>query len=161
MTHSEKAAALFCQGYNCAQAVFLAFNDEMGLEPSMAARMASSFGGGMGRMREVCGGVSGMLLAAGVLYGYDDPKDQQAKTGHYARVRALAEEFRAKNGSIICRELLKNCKTTPGGVPQERNSEFYQSRPCLRMVTDAVDILDRYLQENPPAGGKDAPTDVL
>lgn len=149
MTHTEKAAELFQQGYNCAQAVFLAFNDVMQLPDLLAAKMASSFGGGMGRMREVCGSVSGMLLAAGVLYGYDDPVDRQAKIDHYARVRGLAESFQEKNGSIICRELLKNCRTTPGGVPQERNDAFYQSRPCLRMVTDAATILEEYLTQNP------------
>lgn len=145
MTHPEKAAELFRQGYNCAQAVFLAFNDVMLLPDQLAARLASSFGGGMGRMREVCGSVSGMLMVAGVLYGYDNPIDRQAKIDHYARVRQLAETFREKNGSIICRELLRNCKTTPGGIPQERSDNFYQSRPCLRMVIDAAAILDEYI----------------
>lgn len=149
MTRGEKAAQFFLQGYNCSQSVCLAFQDLTGMDESMLLRLSSSFGGGMGRMREVCGSVSGMLMVAGLLYGYDDPKDHGAKTTHYARVRALADEFRAKNGSIVCRELLQNCKTTPGGVPEQRTQTYYQTRPCVRMVTDAANTLERYIQENP------------
>ena len=111
----EKAKNLFLQGYNCAQAVFGAFADECGLSEETAIKIASSFGGGMGGMREVCGAVSGMLMAAGLLYGYDQADDKKAKSAHYARVRELAEQFRTENGTIICKELLtgQNVKQEP------------------------------------------------
>ena len=103
MTHGEKAKAYFEQGYNCAQAVTLAFAEEMGLDKDSAAKMVSSFGGGLGRLREVCGCVSGMALAAGALYGYSDPEAKEAKADHYALIQKLAEAFKEKTGSMICR----------------------------------------------------------
>lgn len=146
--HSSFAAELFEKGYNCAQAVAVAFCDVTGLEEKAVAAMASSFGGGMGRMREVCGAVSGMLLVAGILYGYDTPGDDQIKKEHYRRVQLLAEQFRAEHGSIICRELLGDPPSDPNPTP--RSPEFYQMRPCTRMVYCAAEILDRYLREHPP-----------
>ena len=108
MTRAEHAAQLFYEGYNCAQAITVAFADVTGLDESFSAKMASSFGGGMGRMREVCGAFSGMLIVLGMLYGYDAAAETESanKKLHYERVQALAERFRTEFGSIICRELL-------------------------------------------------------
>ena len=145
MDHGIKAAELFMQGYNCAQAVAVAFCDLTGLEEKQAAKMASAFGGGMGRLREVCGAVSGMLLVLGILEGYDDPTDDAAKKALYSRVQALAREFREENGSIICRELLNNPPADPNPTP--RTADFYTQRPCARMVLTAARILDEYLQK--------------
>ena len=145
MDHGIKAAELFMQGYNCAQAVAVAFCDLTGLEEKQAAKMASAFGGGMGRLREVCGAVSGMLLVLGILDGYDDPTDDTAKKELYSRVQALAREFREENGSIICRELLDNPPADPNPTP--RTADFYTQRPCARMVLTAARILDEYLQQ--------------
>ena len=142
MDHAKEAERLFLAGYNCAQAVFCAFCDETGLDRDAAARLASSFGGGMGRLREVCGTVSGALLALGAIRGYDDPKDPEAKKAHYRLVQEYARRFREKNGSIVCRELLKNVKVTPGQVPEARTPEFYARRPCLRLVREAAALLD-------------------
>ena len=147
MNHSEYAVDLFVQGYNCAQAVAVAFCDMTGLDENTAARMASSFGGGMGRMREVCGAVSGMLMVAGVLYGYDGSEDDETKMAHYALVQDLAGQFREKVGSIICREILKNPPSDP--VPSPRTEEYYQQRPCVRMVYLAASILETYIEEHP------------
>ncbi len=147
MDHGEKAAQLFLQGYNCAQAVAVAFCDVTGLEPDFAAKMASSFGGGMGRLREVCGAVSGMLMVAGLLYGYDIPGDDRVKKEHYQLVQNLAGQFRDESGSIVCREILKNPPTDP--TPTPRTEEFYRKRPCARMVMLAAQILDCYLTEHP------------
>lgn len=147
MNHSEKAAELFMEGYNCAQAVVLAFSDMTGLESTYAARMISSFGGGMGGLREVCGAVSGMLTVAGVLYGYESPTDDAAKKAHYARVQELAERFRQESGSIICREILKNIQTSP--VPSPRTAAYYAQRPCAKMVYLAAAVLDGYIAEHP------------
>ena len=147
MDHGMKAAELFLSGYNCAQAVAVAFCDVTGLEERQAARMASAFGGGMGRMREVCGAVSGMLLVAGLLYGYDRPEDDKGKKALYTKVQAMAGTFRAAKGSIICRELLKNPPSDPNPTP--RTAEFYAKRPCAKMVMTAGRLMDRFLEAHP------------
>ena len=148
MEHDIKAAELFLKGYNCAQAITVAFSDVTGLSEAYSARLISSFGGGMGRLREVCGAVSGMLLVAGLLYGYETPGDDRVKKEHYARVQYLAGQFREQVGSIVCREILKNPPSDPNPTP--RTAEFYAKRPCTRLVMLAARILDRYIAENPP-----------
>ena len=119
------------------------------MDRDAAARLSSSFGGGMGRLREVCGAVSGILMAAGVLYGYTSPCDDEAKAAHYALVQKLAEEFRRENGSIICRELLgRDGAEVP--VPEKRTAAYYAQRPCARFVGSAAAILERYMAQHPP-----------
>ena len=147
MNHSDYAVDLFVQGYNCAQAVAAAFGDLTGLDEKTAARMASCFGGGMGRMREVCGAVSGMLMVAGILYGYDDPKATTEKRELYAQVQAMAGQFRQELGSIVCRDLLKNPPSDPNPTP--RTAEFYKNRPCARMVETAARIMDEFIEKHP------------
>lgn len=147
MDHSAYAAELFVKGYNCAQAIAVAFCDVTLLSPELSAKMASSFGGGMGRMREVCGAVSGMLMVAGLLYGYDRPDDGVSKKAHYVLVQELAGQFREQVGSIICREILKNPPSDPN--PSPRTEEYYRLRPCTRMVYTAAQILERYIEEHP------------
>ena len=147
MNHGEYAARLFFEGYNCAQAVMVAFCDVTGLEKDTAAKLASSFGGGMGRMREVCGAVSGMLMAAGWLYGYETPGDDKVKMAHYALVQELAGKFREQMGSIVCREILKNPPSDPNPTP--RTAEYYAQRPCTRMVMLATQIMEEYIQAHP------------
>ena len=147
MTHSEKAAELFMQGYNCAQAVAVAFCDVTGLEEKFTAKTISGFGGGMGRLREVCGAVSGMFFVLGNLYGYDAQDDDGAKMQLYSQVQELAAKFREQNGSIICREILKNPPSDPAPTP--RTAEYYAKRPCVRMVMTAADLMDKFIEENP------------
>ena len=148
MDHREKAAQLFLQGYNCAQAMMVAYCDVTGLTPDFAARMASSFGGGMGRMREVCGAVSGMLMVLGALYGYNEGSEDDAqKKQLYKDVQALAGQFREECGSIICREILKNPPSDPNPTP--RTAEFYKQRPCARMVMTAARLLDEFIAAHP------------
>ena len=147
MDHAHLAAELFLQGYNCAQAVMVAFRDVTGLEEKFSARMASSFGGGMGRMREVCGAVSGMLMVAGLLYGYETPGDDVSKKELYCIVQELSRQFREEVGSIVCREILKNPPSD--ATPSPRTPEYYASRPCARMVYTAASLLEDYLKENP------------
>ena len=147
MDHAETARTLFLQGYNCAQSVVCAFDDITGLDREISARLASSFGGGMGRLREVCGTVSGSLLVLGLLLGYADPEDMQAKTDHYHLVQEFARRFKEINGTIICRELLSGVKTKPGNEPEERTKEYYATRPCLRHVGEAAAIVDELLRE--------------
>ena len=146
MNRAERAAQLFLEGYNCAQAVAVAFSDLTGLDEKLSARMASSFGGGMGRMREVCGAVSGMLMVTSMLYGYDRPEEGQEKKELYQLVQNLAGQFRTQMGSIICRELLGNPPSDPN--PSPRTAEYYRQRPCAGMVYAAAEILEGYIAEH-------------
>ena len=145
----EQARAYFMEGYNCSQSVVLAFCDEIGIEKTKLLRMVSSFGGGMGRMREVCGAVSGMFFVAGALYGYDAPRDMQAKKEHYERIQELAAQFRAKTGSIVCRELLGLEGKDKSPVPSERTETYYKKRPCPEMIEIAAGLMEAYIKEHP------------
>ena len=145
--YGEKAKALFVEGYNCAQAVFGAFSDVTGIDLETSVKLSSGFGGGMGRMREVCGAVSGMFMVLNAVEGYTSPTDNVAKMELYAKVQKLAEKFKEQNGSIICREIVKESVTsTP--EPTERNAEFYKKRPCGEYVAMAADIIADYLGKN-------------
>ena len=152
MTHAKKAAELFCKGYNCAQAVFGAYCDITGMDEKTALLLSSSFGGGMGRLREVCGAVTGAFMVAGIVFGYSDPKNDAAKKEHYALIQRIAKEFKEKNSSIICRELVEGIAKDTLPTPTPRNDEFYKTRPCLRFVMDACDILDNILDEKQQEG---------
>lgn len=147
MDHSMKAAELFLHGYNCAQAVAVAYCDLLGMKEEYAAKLASGFGGGMGGLREVCGAVSGMNLVLSCLYGYESPTDDEGKKLLYSQVRQLAEQFRERTGSIICREILKNPPTDPN--PSPRTAEYYAKRPCARMVMVAAELLDGFIENHP------------
>lgn len=145
-SHSEKAKDLFRQGYNCSQSVIAAFCDEIGLEFETALKIASSFGGGMGRLREVCGAVSGALMVLGMKYGYTDPLDQNSKTMHYKLIQDFAKDFEKECGSIICRELLRGPDKHENYVPEERTEQYYKKRPCIELVAHAAKMLDEYIQ---------------
>ena len=147
MDHSIMAAELFLQGYNCAQAVAVAFTDVTGMDKTEAAKLAAPFGGGMGRMREVCGAVSGMFMVLGVLYGYDNADADSKKKELYQQVQALAAQFKEENGSIICREILKNPPSDPN--PSPRTAEYYAKRPCARMVMTAAKLMDDFIAAHP------------
>lgn len=143
MSRADRAKELFLSGYNCAQAVFCAFCDELSIDENLAQAISSSFGGGMGRMREVCGAVSGALMVLGAKYGYTDKSDKTKKAEHYRRVQEFAKYFKEENGSIICRELLglsKGEKNDP--IPGERTKEYYKKRPCPEIVYIAAKILE-------------------
>lgn len=143
--HSQKAEKLFYEGYNCAQAVVLAFSDVTGLDDELAAKLSSSFGGGLGRMREVCGAVSGAAMVLGIAKGYSDSKNAQAKKEHYHLIQEFARRFKEKNGSIICRELLTGVKTAEGNNPEARTPAYYKKRPCPELVKQAAEIVDELL----------------
>ncbi|MCR5706846.1 MAG: C-GCAxxG-C-C family protein [Ruminococcus sp.] len=147
--HAEKACKLFAEGRNCAQAVFTAFCDVTGLDEELALKLSSSFGGGMGRMREVCGACSAMFMVAGILYGYSSESDDKEKAEHYKRIQYLAEEFRRQHESIICRDLLKGLSVDKSPVPDKRTEQYYKVRPCIRFVCTAADVLDKYIEETP------------
>ena len=147
MSHKEIARELFVKGYNCSQAVFAAFCDEMGMDMETALKLSSSFGAGMGRMREVCGACSGMFMVAGLLKASADC-DDKSKADHYKLIQDLAEKFKDKNnGTIICREILKNLKPSTTPAPDKRTEEYYKARPCLKFVEEAVEIIDEMLEK--------------
>ena len=145
MDHSVKARDLFLSGCSCSQAVFAAFADDFSIDQDTALRLASSFGGGMGGMRETCGAVSGMLMAAGMKWGYSDIQNLDLKTAHYARTRELIEAFKAEHGTIVCRELLAALGELKKD-PSARTAEYYKQRPCVLFVETAARLLDEMAQ---------------
>ncbi len=145
MTHAEKARDLFLEGYSCSQAVLGAYAEELGLDLNTAMKLSAPFGGGVGRLREMCGACSGMLMAFGMLYGYETPDNGKIKAAHYADTRELCENFRQRQGSYICREILGK-RAEVGGDPSARTEEFYKTRPCVSCVIDAAEILDSYIK---------------
>lgn len=148
-TRVELARKLFNSGYNCSQSVFMAYSDVYGIDKNFAARLAAPLGGGMGRLREVCGAVSGAFLVAGQEFSAENPEDRDAKTKNYAVVQELAEEFKKINGSIICRQLLglaSDVKETH--VPSERTAEYYKRRPCAEYVAIAARVVGEKINEN-------------
>lgn len=143
--YSEKAVNNFKSGYNCAQSVFLAFAEEFGLDRETALKLSSSFGGGMGRLREVCGAVSSMFAIAGLKEGYTSPNDDEIKAKHYELIQNLAEEFKSKYGTIICRDLLELPEGSDSPIPSKRTEEYYASRPCEAFVRYAAEIIEQKL----------------
>ena len=144
---TDKAKELFKSGYNCSQAVLGVFCEELGLDFETAMKIASSFGGGMGRMREVCGTVSGMFMAAGLAFA--SASDSPVEKGeHYKRIQELAKRFKDKNGSIICRELLQGIESSSDPKPSPRTENYYKKRPCIELVGDSVEIFEQYLKES-------------
>ena len=139
------AESLFRSGYNCSQTVFATFADVSGMTEEEAARLASPFGAGFGKMREVCGAVTGMVMLAGVLEGYSDPADAEAKKELYALVQKMCNEFKEREGSLICRELLGLKEGEDLAEPAARTEEYYQSRPCIRLCRTAAAIAEKYL----------------
>ena len=140
--YAEKACNNFKMGYNCAQAVLLAFSDKIGLAEETALRLASSFGGGMGRLREVCGAVSSMFMIAGLLQGYTTPNNDDIKGEHYARIQNLGKKFQRECGSMICRDILGLSEGADEPTPSKRTDEYYQSRPCENCIKVAAEIIE-------------------
>ncbi len=147
MTRKEAAMDYFYQGYNCSQSLVLAFKDLLDIDEKTISKLACSFGGGMGRLREVCGSVSGMFMVMGLLYGYSGPEKGEVKADHYARIQELAHRFEEKHGSIVCRELLGLSVRHDSPVPEERTKEYYSKRPCPEIIGSAAEILEKYIEE--------------
>ncbi len=143
MQHEEKAFALFLSGYNCAQSVFAAFTDTTGIEESLSLKLAASFGGGMGKLREVCGAVSGMFMVLGSVYGYDS-LEAGLREQHYARVQLLAKEFNKEHQCLICRQLLAQQKAD--GIQPE---VLRKDDPCGQYIKTAARLLDEYIKQHP------------
>ena len=156
-SRKKRASQLFKSGCNCAQAVFAVFAEEYGIDEETALKISASFGGGMGRMREVCGTVSAMFMVAGLETGTADMTDLKGKKYNYDVVQRLAELFKIENGSIVCKELLGLVPMNRSDVsvaefkettPEARTKEYYKKRPCNELVENAVEILEQVLFES-------------
>lgn len=144
----DRARNYFLEGYNCAQAVVMAFDDIMAMDVAQLARLAAPFGGGMGRMREVCGTVSGMAMVAGAIAPSNDPKNLEERKTNYALVQRFAESFKQENGDIVCRRLLglePVVERAETAMPSERTAEYYKKRPCVEYVACAARIVAEHL----------------
>ena len=151
MTRKEKAMQSFLTGYNCSQCMILAFEDVIkahsDVDVETALKIASPFGGGMGRLREVCGSISGMFMILGYIVGYSKPDNYAGKKELYEHVQELAKRYEAVNGSIICRELLGLDIKREEATPEVRTEEYYKKRPCAEKIGSAAEILEAYLIE--------------
>ncbi len=144
MNKSERiflAADLFSQGFACSQSVFAAFSDIYGIDRDTALKVSAGLGGGVGRMREVCGVVTGASMVLGLEYGTSDGLNKEAKAETYAKVREFSDRFKEKENSVICRELLGLLEEEKSHIPQSRTKEYYEKRPCLRLVKESAEIL--------------------
>lgn len=145
-SRANKAKQFFLQGYNCSQAVAMAFSDLIHIDEKTVARLVSGFGGGFGRLREVCGAFSGITFVMSALYGYDNGKDFESKKNLYAEIQTLAEKCKKGNGSIICKELLGlEPNSSISAVPEKRNNAYYKKRPCAEIVETCAKILEDYI----------------
>lgn len=146
----QRAVDNFMSGYGCCQSVVAAFADLYGLDDIMAKRISAGFGGGVGRMRMMCGTVSGLVILVGLDCGQTEGSDREGKAACYKVVQQLLESFKQRNGSVICAELLglNGCPVVKNTyVPDERNAEYYKKRPCAQKVESAARIFAEYLQE--------------
>lgn len=144
INRADRAEALFRQGYNCSQAVFGAFADVLGMSIEDATRLASPFGAGFGKLREVCGAVSGMTMIAGQLKGYSDPTDKDGKIALYNMIQKMCAEFESREGSIICRTLLNLQPGEDLPEPAVRTEDYYRTRPCIGACRAAAEIVEKY-----------------
>ena len=142
INHKEKAIGYFMQGYNCSQAVVMAFAEDLGINTDDAAKMSVGLGGGVGRMREVCGTVTGMAVVLGLKYGTVAP---DSKNTVYPLVQKACDEFKNQNGSIVCRELLAGTGASSGGIAEARTADFYKKRPCKELVGMAAEIVEKLI----------------
>lgn len=149
MNHSDKAIELFYKGYNCAQSFLGAYDDILPFDRDSLLRISSSFGGGVSRLREVCGAFSGICLALGILYSSECSNEAELKTAHYRRVQELAKQFKTENGSYLCYELLGIPHEPQDPSAQQRTDNYYQSRPCAEIISKAAYLFDRYLETHP------------
>ena len=145
---AKKAEELFLSGYNCAQSVFCAFCEDFGIDFEVGLKMTSSMGGGMGRLREVCGAVSSMFLLVGLKRGYIENNNDEIKANHYKLIQDLADEFKNEFGSILCRNLLGEDRGSY--VPDKRTEEYYKTRPCAEFIKYAAKLTEKIINEKAP-----------
>ncbi len=147
MNKADKAKQLFEGGCNCCQAVFCAFIDENEIPMEKALKISAGLGGGVGRLREVCGAVSGMAMALSDKFASTDPCDHEKKAELYALIQKAAGEFKEENGSVVCRELLNLGEGSSNPMPEKRTNEYYKRRPCAELVYCAAAIAEKYIEK--------------
>jgi len=145
--HAALAEKFFMEGANCAQSVVCAFMDLTGLDYETSMKLGSSFGGGFGRLREVCGAFSGACIVAGLVWGYSDTSDKSLKADHYALIQDMAARFKKLHGTLICREMLAGIETSTDSTPSDRTAEYYKKRPCPKIAASAAGIIDEIIKE--------------
>ena len=145
---AKKAEELFLSGYNCAQSVFCAFCEDFGIDFEVGLKMTSSMGGGLGRLREVCGAVSSMFLLVGLKRGYIENNNDEIKANHYKLIQDLADEFKNEFGSILCRNLLGEDRGSY--IPDKRTEEYYKTRPCTEFIKYAANLTEKIINEKAP-----------
>ena len=155
--YRNKAREAFFSGLNCSQSLVSAFAEYVDMDRSTLLKLSSSFGAGMGRLREVCGAVSGMFIIAGFLYGTDETAEKEEKADHYRRIQHLAFEFMKKYDTLYCRDLLHLPPGPSDPVPADRTPDYYAARPCPDFIGEAAFILAEYLRNNPPKQTKNSP----
>lgn len=162
MTRGEKAKANFLSGYNCTQSVLLAFDDVIKKDDlSLLVSSASGFGGGIGRLREVCGTFSAGVIILGYFFGYDKAEEKEKKALLYSYIQDYAERFEKENGSIVCRELLGLGYRRDNPVPEERNSEYYRKRPCAVLSEKSAVIIENFLIEKGILQSRSTASEIL
>ena len=144
MTHAETAIATFNEHYNCSQAMLSTYAQELGLERAQALKIATAFGGGMGRLADTCGAVTGAFMALGLKYGMVNAADQAAKEKTYALVQEFAAQFRERYGALDCRDLLGCDLSAPDGLQIAREQQLFTTR-CPQLIFTATEILDELL----------------
>ena len=147
LTRSECAFNAFKSGYNCAQSVAISFSDKLGMEVDQIAKLTSGFGGGMGRLRETCGAISGAVFVVSALYGYDDKSAVAEKAQLYSDITGIGEAFRTQFGTLNCSSLLKNIQTTLGSIPEARTEKYYEVRPCVHFVMKATELVEEFIEK--------------
>jgi C_GCAxxG_C_C family probable redox protein len=145
----QRAVDNFMSGYGCCQSVVAAFADLYGFSDEQAKRVAAGFGGGVGRLRMMCGAVSGIVMLVGMDCGQTEGSDRMGKSACYKVVQELLAKSEAQNGSLICAELLglKGPVAKNSYVPSERTAEYYKKRPCAAKVESAARIFADYLKK--------------
>ena len=157
-TRVQRAVDNFMAGYGCCQSVVAAFADLYGLDDVMAKRIAAGFGGGVGRLRMMCGAVSGIVMLVGLDCGQTEGSDREGKSACYKVVQDLLARSKAENGSLICAEILGlegYQKAQNSYVASARTAEYYKTRPCAAKVESAARIFARYLEERRREGEKE------
>lgn len=144
----EKARELFKQGYNCSQAVVLAYNDIIPIDKKQLATISAVFGGGMGRLGEVCGSVSGMFMVSSFVVDASNPQEAESKKKSYETVQLLAKQFTQHNGSIVCRELLGLVTKHDEPSPEKKGKEYYKKRPCSEYVGYCAELVGKLINSN-------------
>ena len=150
MDRGTVAKELFENGYNCSQAIVLAFKDLLDIKEEDLKAISSSFGGGISRLREVCGCISGMAIVFGYLYGNYDVNNTDAKANHYKLIQKLSLEFKEKFNTYNCAELLNIKKEVSVPVPEKRSKEYYEARPCGKYIYYMAKLMQEYIENDEP-----------